>query len=58
MFRSVWQDYRENTANDGYPDHCVRRAEIVVPRMSKGSRVVCVKAVDVFGFESVATRRI
>jgi len=57
-FRSVWQDYRENTANDGDPDHCVRRAEIVVPRMAKDSRVVCVKAVDVFGFESVATRRV
>lgn len=57
-FRSVWQDYRENTENDGDPDHCVRRAEIVVPKMAKDSRVVCVKAVDVFGFESVATRRV
>ena len=57
-FRSVWQDYRENTANDNDPDHCVTRAEIVVPVRAKGSRVVCVKAVDVFGFESVATRRI
>jgi hypothetical protein len=54
----VWQDYRENTENDGDPDHCVKRAEIVVPRTAKGSRVVCVKAVDVFGFESVATRRV
>lgn len=26
MFRSVWQDYRENVANDGDPDHCVTRA--------------------------------
>ena len=57
-FRSVWQDYRENTANDGDPDHCVRRAEIVVPAKPKGERVVCVKAVDVFGFESVATARV
>ena len=57
-FRSVWQDYRENTENDGDPDHCVRRAEIVVPAKPKGTRVVCVKAVDVFGFESVATRRV
>lgn len=57
-FRSLWQDYRENTANDGDPDHCVRTAEIVVPAKPKGTRVVCVKAVDVFGFESVATVRV
>jgi len=57
-FRSVWQDYRENVENDDDPDHCVTRAEIVVPKMAKGSRVVCVKAVDVFGYESVAQMRI
>ena len=57
-FRSLWQDYRENTANDGDPDHCVRTAEIVVPAKPRGERVVCVKAVDVFGFESVATARV
>ena len=57
-FRSLWQDYRENTENDGAPDHCVFTAEIVVPAKPKGSRVVCVKAVDVFGFESVATVRV
>lgn len=57
-FRSLWQDYRENTANDGDPDHCVRTAELVVPKKPKGARVVCVKAVDVFGFESVATVRV
>ena len=58
VFRSVWQDYRENVANDGDPDHCVTRAEIVVPARAKGQRVVCVKAVDVFGFESVAQVRV
>lgn len=58
MFRSVWQDYRENVANDGDPDHCVTRAEIVVPTRGKGERVICVKAVDVFGYESVAQVRI
>ena len=57
-FRSLWQDYRENTENDGDPDHCVFKAEIVVPRKQKSTRVVCVKAVDVFGFESVATVRV
>lgn len=49
-FRSTWQDYRENTERDGDALHCVREARINVPH--KGSRRVCVKAVDVFGFES------
>lgn len=50
-FRSKWQDYRENTANDGDPLHVIFQAKIMVARREK--RVVCVKAVDVFGFESV-----
>lgn len=58
MFRSVWQDYRENTENDDDPEHCVRTAEIVVPKLPDGQRVVCVKAVDVFGFESEAKARV
>lgn len=57
-FRSMWQDYRENTVNDGDPDHCVRVASIEVPIRQTGTRVVCVKAVDVFGFESVAIVRV
>ncbi|MBO7575969.1 MAG: site-specific DNA-methyltransferase [Bacteroidales bacterium] len=55
-FRSTWQDYRENTAQDHDPLHCVYRADIIVPH--KDSRAVCVKAVDVFGFESVVVERI
>ena len=50
-FRSRWQDYRENTANDRDPLHCVYTAVLRVPR--KPGRTVCVKAVDVFGFESM-----
>lgn len=57
-FRSMWQDYRENTDNDGDPEHCVRVASIEVPIRQTGTRVVCVKAVDVFGFESVAIVRV
>lgn len=57
-FRSMWQDYRENTENDGDPDHCVRVACIEVPVRQTGTRVICVKAVDVFGFESVAIVRV
>ena len=49
-FRSTWQDYRENTVNDGDPLHCIYRTRLRVPH--KEHRKVCVKAVDVFGFES------
>lgn len=55
-FRSQWQDYRENTANDSDPLHCVYQARLIVPR--KARRTVCVKAVDVFGFESVVTETV
>ena len=49
-FRSTWQDYRENTENDNDPLHCVYKTRLRVPR--KAHRQVCIKAVDVFGFES------
>ena len=49
-FRSTWQDYRENTENDNDPLHCVYKTRLRVPH--KDSRQVCIKAVDVFGFES------
>lgn len=58
FFKSLWQDYRGNTENDNDPEHCVFVAEIVVPKREIGKRVVCVKAVDVFGFESVSTLRV
>ena len=49
-FRSTWQDYRENVDNDSDPLHCVYSTRIAMPH--KNERKVCVKAVDVFGFES------
>lgn len=49
-FRSTWQDYRENVDNDSDPMHCVYSTRIKMPH--KDERKVCVKAVDVFGFES------
>mgnify|MGYP002144210229 CR=1 FL=1 len=55
-FRSKWQDYRENTANDSDPLHVIYSAKIMVPKKDK--RVVCVKAVDVFGFESMVKEEI
>lgn len=51
VFRSVWQDYRGNTANDGDPLRVVTEARFDVPRKI-GPRRVCVRAVDVFGFEA------
>ena len=49
-FRSTWQDYRENTENDNDPLHCIYMTRMRVPH--KPHRKVCIKAVDVFGFES------
>lgn len=49
-FRSTWQDYRENVENDSDPLHCVYKTRLRVPH--KENRQVCIKAVDVFGFES------
>lgn len=51
VFRSVWQDYRGNTDNDNDPLRVVTSAELDLPPV-EGSRIVCVRAVDVFGFES------
>lgn len=51
VFRSVWQDYRGNTENDGDELRVVTTAVLDLPRVD-GPRTVCVRAVDVFGFES------
>lgn len=49
-FRSTWQDYRENTDNDSDPLHCIYKTRLKVEH--KPQHKVCIKAVDVFGFES------
>ncbi|MDP2833138.1 MAG: DNA methyltransferase [Pseudomonadota bacterium] len=54
VFRSVWQDYRGNTENDGDPLRVVTQALLTLPAKD-GPRRVCVRAVDVFGFEAEAT---
>ncbi len=56
-FRSKWQDYRENTENDGDPFRVVKSVKIMAPKV-KGKRKICIKAVDVFGFESVVVEEI
>ena len=52
-FRSKWQEYRKNNEDL----HIKRKAKIDVPK-TKGKTKVCVKAVDVFGFESVTVQEI
>ena len=51
VFRSVWQDYRGNTANDDDALRVVTTANFTVPHKA-GARRVCVRVVDVFGFEA------
>jgi site-specific DNA-methyltransferase (adenine-specific)/adenine-specific DNA-methyltransferase len=56
-FRSKWQDYRGNIKNDADPHRVVKNATFFVPAVS-GKRKICVKAVDVFGFESVVVEEV
>ena len=51
IFRSVWQNYRGNTLDDGDPLRVSTQATITTARRL-GPRRVCIRAVDVFGFES------
>ena len=57
-FRSKWQDYRENTFNDNDQYRVSTSAQITVPKLKDKKRKICVKAVDVFGFESVVVKEI
>lgn len=51
VFRSVWQDYRGNIDNDSDELRVVTTATLDLPSIDR-PRTVCVRAVDVFGFES------
>jgi len=55
LFRSVWQDYRGNTDNDSDPYRVVSIARLTGLPKKEGKRRVCVRVVDVFGFEAEAT---
>jgi adenine-specific DNA-methyltransferase len=57
LFRSVWQDYRGNTENNGDPLRVVAKAVLSLPYKPEARRV-CVRAVDVFGFEAEAVARV
>ena len=52
VFRSVWQDYRGNTDNDDDPLHVVKKAVLSGLPVKNDPRRVCVRVVDVFGFEA------
>ena len=54
VFRSVWQDYRENTENDTDPYRVVTTARLSGLPKKDGPRRICVRVVDVFGFEAEA----
>jgi len=56
VFRSKWQDYRGNVESDNDPYRVVKQTRLILPL--KPNRKVCVKAVDVFGFESAVTAEV
>jgi adenine-specific DNA-methyltransferase len=55
VFRSVWQEYRGNTESDGDAYRVVTKARLTDLPKKDGKRRVCVRVVDVFGFEAEAT---
>jgi site-specific DNA-methyltransferase (adenine-specific)/adenine-specific DNA-methyltransferase len=57
VFRSRWQDYRENSISDKGPWHVTTTAKLLLPKSSL-PRTFCIKAVDVFGFEAATTQRV
>ena len=58
IFRSVWQDYRGNRENDDDPLHVVRKAVLSGLPAKQGKRRVCVRVVDVFGFEPQVVKEV
>jgi hypothetical protein len=53
-FRSLWQDYRENKYEGRDGLRVIHSTTLTVPE-KQGKRKICVKAVDVFGFESACS---
>ncbi len=58
LFRSVWQDYRGNADDDRDPLHVVRKALLSGLPVKSGTRRVCVRVVDVFGFEAEVVKTV
>jgi site-specific DNA-methyltransferase (adenine-specific)/adenine-specific DNA-methyltransferase len=57
VFRSIWQEYRGNTESNNDPLRIVHNAKISVPK-KEGKRKICIKVVDVFGWESEIIKEI
>ena len=55
MFKSKWQDYRNNETND---DTLRVTTKTTLTVEKKERRTICVKAVDVFGTEAVCVKDI
>jgi adenine-specific DNA-methyltransferase len=55
VFRSVWQDYRGNVENNADPLRVVTSAQLMLIA-KPGPRRICVRVVDVFGFEAEASQ--
>ncbi len=55
VFRSTWQDYRQNTDNDSDALHVVNK--VTLP-LNNTTGLIAIRAVDVFGFESEVIARI
>lgn len=53
IFHSKWQDYRENIINDN-PYEITKSIKINVPKINR-DRIICIKAIDIFGFENTIT---
>ncbi len=60
IFRSLWQDYRGNDDREGDALRVVTQAQFAPPpaRDAAKPRKVCVRAVDVFGFESECVQEV
>jgi adenine-specific DNA-methyltransferase len=58
VFRSAWQDYRGNTENDSDAYRVVTTARLTGLPRKESSRRVCVRVVDVFGFEAEAVAEV
>ena len=57
VFQSKWQDYGGNTSNGNNGYRVTESTRINVPIVN-GDRIICVKAVDIFGLESTITTEI
>ena len=58
LFRSVWQDFRGNSENNGDVMRVTNTAQLVNLPVIQAPRRVCVRVVDIFGFEAEAIQEV